>query len=98
MGKASQASQRAARESRAREAAPLLAETALLNLPRCRGDALGCLQWTDFRTGDVRRWVVEIGERRDQVVLRAPDGRRTGSHGWTWVMDHLRGWLCGNKM
>jgi len=62
------------------------------------GDALGCLQWHDFRTGRVRRWTVLRGDRLDRVVLRSPDGRQTGTHGWTWVMDHLRGFLCGRKV
>jgi hypothetical protein len=90
MGLASQAKQRARREAempgRMRELAVIEAE----NLPRREGDALGCLAWHDFRTGKVRRWVVRIGDRADRVTLHAPDGRGTGSHGWTWVMNHLR--------
>jgi len=74
-----------------------LAEIEIQNLPRRKGDVLGCLQWTDFRTGMVRRWIVRIGDRVDQVVIESPDGRRTSSHGWTWVMDHLRGYLAGRK-
>jgi hypothetical protein len=74
-----------------------LEEIEIQNLPRRQGDQLGCLQWTDFRTGKVRRWTVRIGNRIDRVTLEAPGGKRTGSHGWTWVMDHLRGYLCGNK-
>ncbi len=73
-----------------------LAEIEAMNLPRKQGDALGCLQWTDFRTGRVRRWVVRIGNRADRVTLESAD-RQTGSHGWTWVMDHLRGFLAGRK-
>ncbi len=52
------------------------------NLPRRQGDALGALQWTDFRTGKVRRWIVRIGDRADRITLHSPDGRATGSHGW----------------
>jgi len=74
-----------------------LAEIEAENLPRKQGDALGCLQWHDFRTGKVRRWTVRIGDRADQVTLNAPDGRATGSHGWAWVMTHLRPYLCGRK-
>lgn len=67
------------------------------NLPRKTGDPLGCLQWTDFRTGRVRRWTVRIGDRIDRVTLHCPDGRQTASHGWSWIMTHLRGFLCGRK-
>ena len=74
-----------------------MAEIEAINLPHKNGDALGCLQWTDFRSGKVRRWTVRIGDRMDRVTLESPDGRRTGSHGWTWVMDHLRGYLCGRR-
>lgn len=94
MGIASQKAQRAKREADAPARLRELAEIAVMNLPRAPGDALGCLQWTDFRTGRVRRWTVLIGERRDQVILRASDGRATGSHGWAWVMTHLRSKLC----
>jgi hypothetical protein len=90
MGIASQKAQRAKRDAdvpiRLRE----LAEIKIQNIPRNPGDALGCLQWTDFRSGQVRRWTVLIGARRDQVILRSPDGRATLSHGWTWVLTHLR--------
>ena len=61
------------------------------------GDAVGSLEYRDYRTGKVRRWTVLHGERRDQVALRAPDGRRTNSHGWTWILNHLRGFLAGTK-
>lgn len=75
-----------------------LAEIDAQNLPRKEGDALGCLQWTDFRTGKVRRWVIKIGDRADRITLETPCGKCTKSHGWTWVMDHLRGFLCGRKI
>ena len=97
MGKASQKVQAAARLERAAEMARCEAVWAVENLPRHAGDALGCLQWTDFRSGRVRRWVVEIGARRDQIVLRSPDGRRTGSHGWAWALAKLRPYLCGRR-
>ena len=74
-----------------------LAEIEAQNLPRNRGDALGCLQWTDFRTGKVRRWVVRIGDRADRMTMHSADGRATRSHGWTWILNHLRGFLAGTK-
>lgn len=74
-----------------------LAEIKAQNLPRKPSDPLGCLQWTDFRSGKVRRWIVRIGDRADQITLQSPDGRKTRSHGWTWAMDHLRGFLAGRK-
>lgn len=83
----------AAEPARRRE----LAEIEAVNLPRRAGDVLGVLQWTDARSGRVRRWTVRIGHRVDQVVAVAPDGRRTGSHGWTWLLAHLRRYLCGRK-
>lgn len=88
---------RARRDAEMPERIHELAEIETQNLPRKTGDPVGCLQWTDFRTGKVRRWVVEIGARRDQIVLRSTTGKKTGSHGWTWVMDHLRGYLAGRK-
>lgn len=74
-----------------------LAEIDAQNLPRKRGDALGCLQWTDFRDGKVRRWVVRIGDRADRITLHMPGKPPTKSSGWTWALDHLRGFLAGKK-
>ena len=62
------------------------------------GDAIGSLQYHDFRTGKIRRWTVLRGDRVDRVMLRSPDGRKTRSHGWTWILDHLRGHLSGRKI
>ena len=75
-----------------------MAEIEAINLPHKKGDPLGCLQWTDFRSGKVRRWTVRIGDRMDRITLHAPDGRKTESHGWTWALDHLRGFLAGTKL
>ena len=97
MGKASQRAQAERRMVDLPERIREQAEWDAQNLPRKQGDALGCLQWTDFRTGRVRRWTVRIGDRVDRITLESPDGRTTGSHGWTWAMDHLRGFLCGRK-
>ena len=71
-----------------------LEEIAIDNLPRQCGDALGCLQWSDFRTGKVRRWVVRVGDRRDRVTVEGPGKAASASHGWTWLMRCLRGHLC----
>lgn len=67
-----------------------LAEVAAINLPHRQGDAIGSLQWTDYRTGAVNRWTLRIGDRADRLTLHAPDGRATRSHGWTWILAHLR--------
>ena len=67
-----------------------LAEIEAINLPRRQNDPIGSLQWTDFRTGTVKRWTIRIGDRADRMTLHAPDGRATKSHGWTWILSHLR--------
>jgi hypothetical protein len=97
MGKASQQAQAARRMADAPDRIREMAEWDVQNLPRKRGDALGTLQWHDFRSGKVRRWVVRIGDRIDQITLETPDGRKTKSTGWSWALDHLRGFLCGTK-
>lgn len=28
-------------------------------------------------------------------TMESPNGRKTGSHGWSWALDHLRGLLAG---
>lgn len=71
-----------------------LEEIATQNLPHKQGDALGCLQWTDFRTGRVRRWIVRIGDRRDRVTVETPGNPPSQSHGWAWIMEKLRAHLC----
>lgn len=67
------------------------------NLPRREGDMLGLLQWTDARTGRVRRWVMRIGDRADRVTLEVPGGKPTGSHGWTWIFARLREKMVGKS-
>ena len=75
----------------------VLAEV-LSNPPLGKGDPIGALEWRDFRSGRVMRWTVLRVDRVDRVILRHPDGRKTQSHGWTWVMDHLRGYFAGRKV
>ena len=70
--------------------------TDTLSIPR-NGDAIGSLEYRCFRTGKVRRWTILRGDRVDRVILRNPDGRQTKPNGWTWIMDHLRGFLAGRK-
>lgn len=93
MGKASQRVQAERRMAEMPERMREISEIEVANLPRKQGDALGCLQWHDFTSGRVHRWAVRIGDRADRVTLHSPDGRATKSHGWTWVMDKLRGIL-----
>lgn len=90
MGKASQRVQSERRMADMPERLRELAEIDAQNLPRKQGDALGCLQWHDFRTGRVRRWTVRIGDRCDRITLEFPDGRKTKSHGWTWMLEKIR--------
>jgi len=97
MGKTSQRVQAECRMIDFKERMHELAELEVQNLPQNQGDSLGSLQWTDFRTGKVRRWTVKIGDRIDRITLESPDGRKTASHGWTWALDHLRGFLAGRK-
>ena len=97
MGKASQRIQAERRMIDLPERIREMAEWDVQNLPRKQGDAIGCLQWTDFRTGRVRRWTVRIGSRIDQITMESPDGRKTKSTGWTWALTHLRGFLAGTK-
>jgi hypothetical protein len=82
---------RARRDCLATEIELQLTEADAINLPRNQGDAIGILQWTDFQSGKVRRWTVRVGDRADRYTMHAPDGRATASHGWTWILDHLRG-------
>jgi hypothetical protein len=67
-----------------------LAEWDVWNLPRKQGDALGCIQWHDFRTGKVRRWTVRIGDRTDRITVESPGEKPSASHGWTWFLTRLR--------
>ena len=90
MGKASQRVQAAARLERMAERLRDQAEWDVWNLPRKKGDALGCLQWTDFSSGKVRRWIVRIGDRRDRITVESPGAEASKSHGWTWFLTMLR--------
>ena len=61
------------------------------NLPSRQGDAIGTLQWTDHRTGEVRRWTLRIGDRADRYTVQSPSKlSTTGSHGFTWIFAKLR--------
>ena len=90
MGKASQRVQSSRRMEHMAERLREMAENDVQNLPRKAGDALGCLQWTDFGTGKVRRWTVRIGSRRDRITVEAPGDAPSKSHGWTWFLTQLR--------
>lgn len=86
------------RDAEIPERARELALIEIENLPRKPGDPLGCLQWTDFRTGNVTRRIVEIGDRIDRIVIRHPDGKRSRSHGWTWFLEHFRKAVCQHRL
>lgn len=88
------------REKQKREEAMLEAEDRayIASFPHAtENDPIGSLEWRDFQTGEVLRWTILRGDRRDRVKLRHPDGRTTKSHGWTWIMNHLRGFFAGRK-
>jgi hypothetical protein len=93
MARARWAADRARRDAEEPARIRALEIIAIENLPRHQGDPVGCLQWTCFRTGRVRRWVVRIGDRADRRTLEAPGGPPTASHGWTWIMEKLRSHL-----
>lgn len=54
------------------------------------GDAIGSLELRNFRSGTISRWTILRGTRRNNYVLRTPDGRRSNPHGLTWITVHLR--------
>lgn len=95
MAQARWAADRARRDAEAPAILRELAEIEATNLPRHQGDALGSLQWTDFGTGQVRRWIIRIGDRADRMTLESPHTEPTASHGWTWIMSRLRSHLAG---
>jgi hypothetical protein len=80
--------------ARIRELAVIEAE----NVPRNPGDLFGILQWTDLGSGEVRRWVVRIGDRRDRYSVHSSDGRGTGSHGLSWIFDRLRAAILKRRL
>lgn len=98
MAKARWTADRARRDAEMPERIRELAIIEIENLPRNQGDALGCLQWTDFRTGKVTRRIVEIGQRIDQIVIRQPNGTRSRSHGWTWFLEKFRKAVCQHRI
>ena len=88
------------RERKAMEERMLEADDAahLASFPCCsEDDPIGSLQWRSLQTGEVLRWTILQGDRKGRVKLRHPDGRQTKSHGWTWIMNNLRGYFAGTK-
>lgn len=96
MNKARWDADRARRDLELPERMREIEEWNVQNLPRKQGDILGVFQWTDFRSGKVRRWKIRIGDRADRIVMEAPDGRKSKSHGWTYHLTKLRKHLLGN--
>jgi hypothetical protein len=90
MAAARWAKDRARREAEMPDRIRELAEIEIENLPRRQGDALGCLQWTDYRSGKVRRWVLRIGDRSDRFTVEIPGGQPGKSRGWTSLLARLR--------
>jgi hypothetical protein len=85
---------RARRDAEMPERMAELREIEIQNLPHHSGDILGVMQWTDARSGQTRRWIVRIGDRRDQITISAPGGSITKSHGWAWFLSNLRKKIC----
>ncbi len=88
------------RKEQAEQEAMLAAQDAahMASFPHAaENDPIGALEWRHFQTGEVLRWTILRGDRKDRVKLRHPDGRTTKSHGWTWIMNHLRGYFAGKK-
>lgn len=65
-------------------------EIRAMNYPCNPGDVLGTLQWVDAYDGKVRRWVVRIGQRRDQITLEFPGQDRSRSTGWSSALVQIR--------
>jgi hypothetical protein len=93
MGKKSQAVQSARRAEGAEERLRALEEIQIQNLPKKQGDPVGSFQWTDFRTGKVRRWTVRIGDRAGRYTFEDSHGTTTKPHGFTWFFTRLRTYL-----
>jgi hypothetical protein len=72
------------------ESARRFAEIQIENLPKTQGDVIGVLQWTEFRTGKVRRWTVKIGNRIDRITVETPQTKPTRSMGWSEFLTGLR--------
>jgi hypothetical protein len=87
MGKRSQQVQR---ERRMASITPEFLADLAANPPLRKGDALGCIQYHNFRTGKVSRWTVLRGSRVNNYQLRTPDGRTSKPHGLAWILDKLR--------
>lgn len=90
MNKARWDADRAKRDAEMVERIRELEEIMIQNLPRKKGDALGSLQWHDYRTGKIRRWTIRIGDRLDRITHESPGGTPSRSHGWTWFLNRLR--------
>jgi hypothetical protein len=90
------AKDRARRDAEMPERIRELAEIEIQNMPHRPVGAVGCLQYHDFATGKVARWTVEIGDRSDRRVLRSPDGRRSRSSGWSFLLRCVRMVILGH--
>lgn len=86
-GKKSQAAQRARREA---AITPENLMDLAANQPLGPGSVLGAFQWHNHLTGRVTRWAVLRGNRRNNYVLRTPDGRPSRPHGMAWLLEKIR--------
>lgn len=71
-------------------------ETAeALSPPIQMGDAIGMMEYRDFRNGRIYRWTVCRGDRTNNFSIRHPDGRQSKPHGMAWLLDRIRPVILG---
>lgn len=61
------------------------------------GDAIGLLEFRDFRSGRITRWTECRGNRVNNFTLKTPDGRQSKPHGLAWLLAKVRPILLGKR-
>lgn len=82
---------------RARRAAALAEESGNQPPSPIAGDAIGLLEFRDFRSGRITRWTVCRGNRVNNFTLKTPDGRQSKPHGLAWLLAKVRPILLGKR-
>lgn len=70
--------------------------TDRLNSPR-EGTPVGCFQYHNFQTGEVRRWVILRGSSTNRFMIRFRDAHRSLSHGFARIIAMIGGYLSGSQ-